>query len=209
MLAFEGPIANLAGTKVERWIDSIEKSRLAYSTMTAEKRNLASDQFFNIFNTSTLKSRNLIDRVVDRFIDGFYFIVDCPKFIVVEIALVEDDNSRDMVRLSGDQKSVDESSGGARKAKGGDKTELVDIGGYDMSLLGEFCGAANDVVATVGDICYHTSSILDKLKRNTVADSDRVGLFVATDAVIATQTAVDNSAVGEHDAVPAACCSNN
>lgn len=137
------------------------------------------------------------------------FVVDSPQFIIVEVTLVEDDSRRDVVGLCSDKQAVDETSGGARKAQCGDEAEQVDIGGDDVSLLGEFGGTTDDVVVAVGDVGNHARAVVEELERDAVADGYGVGLFAATETVVATETAVESSAVVGEDAIPATCGTYN
>lgn len=209
VFTFEAPLADLARFEVERGVDGVEERRFADTTVAAEERDLARDEIFNCIDAHTGESRDLEDRVAGVGIDSFDFVVDSTKLIVVEVALVEDDDRRDMVGFGGDEEAVDKASRGAREAEGGDNTELVDIGGDDVSLLAEFGSATNNAVAALMDVGDETRAIVEDLEGNMVADGDGVGLLVAANAEIAPQAAGESfAAVGQH-IIPTTCSSDN
>ena len=209
VFAFEAPLADLARFEVKRGVDGVEESRFADTTVAAEERDFARDEFFDCIDAHTGESRDLEDRVAGVGIDSFDFVVDSPKLIVVEVALVEYDDRGDMVGFGGDEEAVDKASRGAREAEGGDNTELVDIGGDDVSLLAEFGSATDDAVAAIIDCGDKTRAIVEDLEGNMVADGDGVGLLVAANAEIAPQAAGESfAAVGQH-IIPTTCSSDN
>ena len=78
-----------------------------------------------------------------------------------------------------------------------------------MGLLAEFGGAADDAVATVGDVGNKPRAVVEKLKLNTVAHGNRVGLLAAADAEITPQAASEGLAtVGQH-IIPTTCSPDN
>ncbi len=116
-------------------------------------------------------------------------VMELPEFVVVEVALVEDDGGGDMVGLGGDEEAVDEAGRGAWEAEGGHDAEEVDIGGDDVCLLGEVSGASDDVVATVVDIGDKSGAVVKELEVDTVAHGNGVGLLGAVKAVVAAEAA--------------------
>lgn len=78
-----------------------------------------------------------------------------------------------------------------------------------MGLFAELGRAADDIVATVGDVGNHACAVVKELESDVVANSNRVGLLASAKAVVATETTVDDRIIGEHDAIPTARCSHN
>ena len=71
-----------------------------------------------------------------------------------------------------------------------------------MCLFREFGGTPDDTVATLGNIGNHSRTVGEKLERDMIADSYRIGLFASVETVIAAEATVYNSAFMQHYAIP-------
>ena len=110
-----------------------------------------------------------------------------------------------MVSFGGHQQAVDKARRGARQTEGGDDAEQVDVGGDDVGLLAELGGAADDIVAAVGDIGNHACAVIEEQERDAIAYGDGVGLLAAAKAIVAAEATVDDVAARRHYTIPAAC----
>ena len=173
--------------------------------MAAEEAYLAGNKLPDGVDARAVERGDLVDRVADGGVDSLEFVVDGPQLIVVEVALVEDEHCGDVVGFGGDEEAVDEACGGAREAEGGDEAEEVDVGGDDVGLLAELGGAADDIVAAVGDIGNHACAVIEEQERDAIAYGDGVGLLAAAKAIVAAEATVDDVAARRHYTIPAAC----
>lgn len=181
--------------------------------MAGEEGYFAGDELLDEWEAGAVEGGDFVDGIAGGGVDGFYLVVDFPKFVVVEVYFVEYEHCGDVIGFGGDEEAVDEAGGGAGETEGGDDAELVDVGGDDVGLLGELGGAADDVVAAVLDFGDEAGAVVVETKFDIVAYGDGVGLLVAANAEISAQTAVvflllEGGGGGiwrDKDFVPAAC----
>ena len=109
--------------------------------------------------------RNLNYRIARAFVD---FMKGSTHFIVfrtIQVALVQDYGSRNIIHLAGHQKSVEERKLDLRKIQCDYKERPVKIGRDDVRLSGQIRGLADDIVAA-GMNCSNGSRVFqsDRLR---------------------------------------------
>ena len=154
--------------------------------------------FFQLPDARAFQGRGHEHWIANSLVEIFQRRERVRQLLVIEVRLVEDDTGRYMVGFGGDEQAVDEAGRSARQRQRRDYAELVDVRGYDVSLLGELGGFADDVVAAVEHVVYHAGSVVLKQEFHLVAHGHGVGLFVASQTVVASQTAVERGSVGKH-----------
>ena len=95
--------------------------------------------------------------ITDVSIEGDKFIHLSQLVLIIEISLVEDEEDRNSISFCACQKAINESCACFRMCNRDDKSRHVDICSYDVALLREVGGLANDVVATVLDVLNQSS----------------------------------------------------
>src|SRR5215203_3985982 len=130
MQPLAAPAADILCTDLYTWQDSIDKGRLAHPAMTADKGHLVFKQVLDLFDAGAVLYAHGQNLIPYSLVDLFPRLVLLDVFFLVHIELIEDDDSRHVVHLTGYQETVDKALGSARLFDGGNKQGLVEVGGY-------------------------------------------------------------------------------
>ena len=135
--------------------------------------------------------------IADGLIEIDHTIQIVLPLLIYEVYFVEDECDRHAVSFSACQEAVDELEGCLGLLDGDNEKTHIHIGGYDVRLLGEVRGLADDVVLAIIQLCDEPLSRLLNIclhflgdESHLISDCHRIGGADATNAEVALDLAV-------------------
>ena len=138
--------------------------------------------------------------VADGLVELYHQLLVVQQVRVEQVGLVEYEDHGHAVGLCGGEEAVDEGGGGLWLAYGDDEQGLIDVGGQDMTLLGEVDAFTDDVVAAVFDAGYPAAFAYG----DTVAHGNRIGRADAAEPEVAFYLIIGSQSIVGEDGVPTA-----
>ena len=142
---------DFGGAEVGIRNEAVDEGGFPHATVTTEQRDLPFEQGTQIFDAITRGGRDLFAGIADCLVELHHHLLVVQLVGVKAVGLVEDQDHRDAIGLSGGQETVDEGRGGLGIVDRDHQEGLVDVCGNNVALFGEVLRLADDVVATVFD----------------------------------------------------------
>ena len=142
---------DFGGAEVGIRDEAVDEGGFPHATVTTEQRDLPFEQGTQVFDAITRGGRDLFAGIADCLVELHHHLLVVQLVGVKAVGLVEDQDHRDAIGLSGGQETVDEGRGGLGVVDRDHQEGLVDVGGNNVALFGEVLGLADDVVASIFD----------------------------------------------------------
>ena len=147
--------------------------------------------------------------VADGLIKCNHHLLVTGLISIEQIGLVEDEDDGHAIGFGRGKKTIDEGGRGLGIVDGNDEQRLIDIGGDDMTLLGEVDALADDIVAAILNLGDEGCTLLVGDNLNTITHSNRVGATDTLQAKVALHLTIKKLVIVCEDGVPAACVLND
>ena len=202
-------IGDLGGAEVGAWHEAVDEGGLPYPAVAAKEGNLAGQQLLQGVDALACGRRNLQALVADGLIEGDHHLLIAGLVGREQVGLVEDEDNGHTIGLGRGEETIDESGRRLRIVDGDDEQRLIDIGGDDMTLLGEVDALADDIVAAILNLGDEGCTLLVGDNLNTITHSNRVGATDTLQAKVALHLTIKKLVIVCEDGVPAACVLND
>src|SRR5687767_8538063 len=116
--------------------------------MTGEKGYFSFDKLTYLIHAVFFQGADSKGLVADAMIHEYHIVHVLLILFRANIHFIEQDNRRDMISLSRDENTINESKGGARLSQCGNDDYLVKVCRYDMFLAGKITCLANNIIRT-------------------------------------------------------------
>ena len=209
---------DFGGAEVGIRNEAVDESGFPHATVTTEQRDLPFEQGTQVFDAIARGGGDLFAGIADCLVELYHHLL-VVQFVGIEaVGLVEDQDHRDAIGLSGGQETVDEGCGGLGVVDGDQQECLIDVGGNNMTLFGEVLGATDNIVLSVFDFrnegAPRQAQPLDrlgdrKIYGDTITDGDGVGGADAFEAEGSFDFTINQLAIVRQDGVPAASIFND
>lgn len=202
-------IGDLGSAEIGIGQETVDEGRFPHSTITAQHGDLTLEQLHHCFNTIASLCRDGATFISHRLVEINHH-VEIAQFVVIEdVHLIKYKDNRYAICLGRGKKAIDEGCGGLGIIDRDHQHCLIDIGGNDMTLLGEIRRLTDDIVAAVGYLSDKCSALVVGHKSYMVTHSHGVGAADALEAEVALYLTIDKLAtVVGLDGVPASCITN-
>ena len=142
---------DFGGAEVGIRDEAVDEGGFPHPTVTTEQRNLPFEQGAQVFDAITRGSGDLFAGIADCLVELHHHLLVVQLVGIEAVSLVEDQDHRNAIGLSGGQETVNEGRGGLGVVDRDHQEGLVDVRGNNVALFGEVLGTTDDVVATVFD----------------------------------------------------------
>ena len=202
-------IGDLGSAEIGIGQETVDEGRFPHSTIAAEHCDLTLEQLHHCLNTIASLCRDEATFISHRLVEINHH-VEIAQFVVIEdVHLIKYKDNRYAICLGRGKKAIDEGCGGLGIIDRDHQHCLIDIGGNDMTLLGEIRRLSDDLVAAVGYLSDKCSALVVGHKSYMVTHSHGVGAADALEAEVALYLTIDKLAtVVGLDGVPASCITN-
>ena len=185
--------------------DGIKQGALPYTRVAAQQRDLIGEDSGHCRQVRTIQRRDGVGSVAERFVERAQVLQRLLFLGAEEVYLVEDERSRNAIRLAGGEKTVNESGRGNGVVHRNEERHLVEVGGNDMRLLAQIRGAADDVVLSLADGGNPIGAIGKGLHLHMVAHSNGVRRADTLNTEITLDMAIKGISVRKINKVTATC----
>ena len=209
---------DFGGAEVGIRNEAVDEGGFPHATVATEQRDFPFEEGAQVFDAITRGGGDLFAGIADCLVELHHHLLVVQLVGVKAVGLVEDQDHRDAIGLSGGQETVDEGRRGLGVVDGDQQEGLVDVGGDNVALFGEVLGATHYIILSVFDFrnecAPRQAQPLDRLRDreaygDTITDGDGVGGADAFEAEGAFDFTINQLAIVRQDGVPAASIFND
>ena len=202
-------IGNLGCAEIGIGQETVDEGGFPHSTITAQHGDLTLEQLHHCLYAIASLCRDGATFIAHGLVEINHH-VEIAQFVVIEdVHLIKYKDDRYAICLGRGKEAVDEGGGGLGIIDRDHQHCLIDIGGNDMTLLGEIGRLADDIVAAVGNVGDKGSALVVGHNSDMVTHCHWIGAADALEAEVALYLTIDKLAtVVGLDGVPASCISN-
>ena len=199
-------IGDLCRTQVGMGHKAVDEGGFSHAAVATEQRDLPFEQGTQVFDAITRGGRDLFAGIADCLVELHHHLLVVQLVGVKAVGLVEDQDHRDAIGLSGGQEAVDEGCGGLGVVDRDHQEGLVDVGGDDVALFGEVLRTTDNIVLSVFNFRNEGAprQARGPCDGDSVSYRDGVGGADAFEAEGSFDFTINQLAIVRQDGVPAA-----